>query len=166
MNKLELRLSVEDLKCNPITHDCAHPFDIQNRDDLETAEFLFWPKLFFAKAALSKPWVVTKTVQVDTTPVKYSYKPVTYTAYKWVPVPYQVRIWKMVCKLQYLSNQIPTRFQYTVQQPYVDTSSSVSSTSGSTSGAFTASSVGTPSSGTVAVRAPFVNVDVVKGAGE
>lgn len=61
---------------------------------METAEFLFWPKLFLAKAAFGKTLAFSKTVQINTgtpAPVTYSYKPVTYTAYKWVPVPYQVR---------------------------------------------------------------------------
>lgn len=50
---------------------------LQNRDDLETAEFFLWPKLFWGYKA------------VKSVPVTYSYKPVTYTAYKWVPVPYE-----------------------------------------------------------------------------
>lgn len=76
-----------------------YQFITQNSDDLETAEFFIWPKLFLAKAALGKAALgglaFSKTVQINTAPapvVKYSYKPVTYTAYKWVPVPYQVRI--------------------------------------------------------------------------
>lgn len=66
---------------------------------METAEFLFWPKLFFFKKA-----AVAKTITVNTVPVEYTYKPVTYTAYKWVPVPYQVRSYYNIIELPCLLN--------------------------------------------------------------
>lgn len=154
---------------------------------METAEFFIWPKLFLAKAALGKAALgglaFSKTVQINTAPapvVKYSYKPVTYTAYKWVPVPYQVRIKNNREEFEELQsgefksdmNGITLisspllSLQYTVQKPYIDTSSSSATLTTSTSTQAESKPISAPfASGNLAVRAPFVNVDVVKTAG-
>ncbi|XP_055701261.1 uncharacterized protein LOC129800696 isoform X1 [Phlebotomus papatasi] len=74
--------------CGVICRPANEESENDEKNDLETSEFFFWPKLFYwPKAA-----VVVKPAPV----VTYDYQPVNYTYYRPVWTPYTVTVQKPV----------------------------------------------------------------------
>lgn len=87
VNKIALLL-VSVAICGVICRPANEESENDEKNDLETSEFFFWPKLFFwPKAA-----VVVKPAPV----VTYDYQPVNYTYYRPVWTPYTVTVQKPV----------------------------------------------------------------------